>query len=56
MLGVFGFGVSCGVGWRMVDFEGFWMRLHLELGGGREGQSAAVSENSLSEGWDGGTN
>ena len=31
------------------------MRLGLGLVGGREGQSAAVSENSVSEGWEGGT-
>ena len=55
MLGGLGFGVSCGVAWGMVDFECFWMRLGLGLGGGREGQSAAASENSVSEGWEGGT-
>ena len=47
--------MSCGVACGIVDFECFWMRLGLGLGGGREGQSAAVSENTVSEGWEGGT-
>ena len=55
MLGGLGFGVSCGVACGMVDFECFWMRLGLGLGDGREGQSAAASENIVSEGWEGGT-